>query len=553
MRALIMRLAMICAFGAVVTAPPILVGFPRRADDAVDHVNWFSVFGPQLWSGELYPRWLADMNGGFGSPAFFFYPPLAHYAAAAFHPLVGDGWRALGLASALAVILSGCAAYAWLATLVSPRAALIGALVYIIMPYHLAVDLYTRAAYAELWAFVWLPLLARATTKVARGEACTPAGVAVAYALLIVTHLPTALLASPLPVVQAIVDAPPGRSARALLRVALGLGLGVGLAAVYLAPALLDRASLSETFVRDTPLAYDQWFIRLSGASNSRVRNLTLVVLLTACVGAWGAVTHAVGRGPVARRPVIFWSVVLVGAVLLMTPLARPVWEGLPLLQQVQFPYRFGTIATLAATALAAAGAAGLRREGARIPMVALTAGLGLAGLCVVSTAIPLRHQLTDPTALTPERRHTLDLKLEDYFLPRWAGADVRGRLKRDAQVIEGAGVVTVTSWQPRAIGLLVQAEDLAVVRIGQFYYAGWRAMVDGAPVAVVPSTRDGLLQLTVPSGRHEVLLSLVPGNAEQWGWMLSGITALLLVAILGVAAMARRRAALMDCCPARR
>jgi hypothetical protein len=539
-----MRLAIVCAIGAAVTAPPIWVGFPRRADDAVAHVNWLSVFAPQLWSGEVYPRWLTDMNGGFGSPAFFFYPPLAHYAAAALHPLVGDGWRALGLASALAVILSGCTAYAWLGTFVPPRAALMGALVYIIMPYHVAVDLYTRGAYAELWAFVWLPLLARATTTLARGEACTPVGVATAYALLIVTHLPTALLASPLPAVQAIAEAPRGRSARALLRAALGLSLGLGLAAVYLAPALLDQGSLSQRALHGTALAYDQWFIRPLGGSNSRVRNITLVVLLTACAGAWGAVTHAVGRGPVAQRPVIFWSVVLVGSVLLMTPLARPVWEGLPLLQEVQFPYRFGTIATLAATALAAAGAAGLRREGARIHLVALTAGLGLAGLCVVSTAVAVRHQLTDPTALTPDQRHTLNLKLEVLeYRPRWAGADVIGSLQHDARVIEGAGGVKVTSWQPRAIGFLVQAENVAVVRIGQFYYAGWRAMVDGAPVAVMPSTGDGLLRLTVPPGWHEVVVSLVPSNAERWGWMLSGITALSLVAILGAAAVARRRA----------
>jgi hypothetical protein len=181
------------------------------------------------------------------------------------------------------------------------------------------------------------------------------------------------LLASPLPVVQAIADAPRGRAARALLRVALGLGLGLGLAAVYLAPALLDQSSLSQTRLHGPALEYDHWFLRLSGASgggSSRVRNITLVVLLTTWVGVWGAVTHAVGCGPVARRAVIFWSAVLVGTVVLMTPLARPVWEGLPLLQEVQFPYRFGTIATLAAAALAAAGAAGLPRERKRIQIV---------------------------------------------------------------------------------------------------------------------------------------------------------------------------------------
>jgi hypothetical protein len=41
----------------------------------------------------------------------------------------------------------------------SETAAIVGAVVYLASPYHLTVDLYMRAAFAEFWAFVWMPLI----------------------------------------------------------------------------------------------------------------------------------------------------------------------------------------------------------------------------------------------------------------------------------------------------------------------------------------------------------------------------------------------------------
>lgn len=46
-----------------------------QGHDLFHHLLSGHFFAVQLWQGELYPRWLMEMNGAFGSPVFFFYPP----------------------------------------------------------------------------------------------------------------------------------------------------------------------------------------------------------------------------------------------------------------------------------------------------------------------------------------------------------------------------------------------------------------------------------------------------------------------------------------------
>lgn len=60
-----------------------------------------------------------------------------------------------------------------------------------VAPYHLAIDLYTRGAVAELWGFVWLPFVMLFVAAQARRTKGTFLGIAITYALLMMTHLPT--------------------------------------------------------------------------------------------------------------------------------------------------------------------------------------------------------------------------------------------------------------------------------------------------------------------------------------------------------------------------
>src|SRR5690606_24875618 len=102
---------------ALACAPLLIAGLPPSGHDAPFHVLVFDHSSDQLRSGEPYPRWLADINAGYGAPVFFYYPPLPYYAATLVSLITvwtADPWLELGIATWLAVALSGLTFYGWI-------------------------------------------------------------------------------------------------------------------------------------------------------------------------------------------------------------------------------------------------------------------------------------------------------------------------------------------------------------------------------------------------------------------------------------------------------
>lgn len=86
-----------------------------------------------------------------------------------------------------------------------------------------------------------------------------------------------------------------------------------------------------------------------------------------------------------------------------------------------------------------------------------------------------------------------------------------------------------------------VDSDREAMLVVRNVYDPGWRATVDGEPVEVVPA--DLFLQaLPVPAGRHEVILSYVPGGVAAGLWGSAVSVALLIVAAVVALPRARRR-----------
>ena len=75
---------LILALASALLVLPVWLQGGTQGHDLFHHLLSGHYFARQLWQGELYPRWLMAMNGGFGSPTFFFYPPLPYYVSALF-------------------------------------------------------------------------------------------------------------------------------------------------------------------------------------------------------------------------------------------------------------------------------------------------------------------------------------------------------------------------------------------------------------------------------------------------------------------------------------
>ncbi|HXF64142.1 MAG TPA: hypothetical protein VNK95_21120, partial [Caldilineaceae bacterium] len=257
------------ALTAFAVAPFLLPGYFWGANDARHHVYFLFEYNRSVADGIWWPRWSPDFAFGYGYPFFNIYGPFSHFLAELLLYFLGFSYTgAVEAVFVLSIAGSAAAMYGYVRSWAGRRAALLSAVVYVYVPYHL-LNLYVRANLAESMAFVWLPLcLWGARTATLRPSLRSAAGLAVSYAGLMLTSNLVIVLFTPLLGLYLLVVTwgyalPPELNARRAgwgtragwwlrrsLAPALGILAGLGLSAIFWLPMVLERQ-----YVR-----VDQWF-----------------------------------------------------------------------------------------------------------------------------------------------------------------------------------------------------------------------------------------------------------------------------------------------------
>ena len=563
-----MHVFIICLYGLVMTLPALMPGFFVPGDYPT-HTLWAKHFAHAFWQGDLYPRWAFEMNAGLGSPFFFHYGPVAYYITSFIQPLAGhdpEGWRQVALSGVAAMLASGLTSYLWLSRLAGRTGALIGALVYMGEPYHLNMMFYKIFALATLWALVWLPLIMKATEDVVLGRPNAVFRLAFYYALLLMTHLPVALVFSALPLAYALLLAPAEQRRRCLIRFAGGIALGIGLSALFLVPALTMQDMVWFKTLTEDIFTYDKNFILDGWGLNDSLATpwfigAAEIVKTCAVLVAWLTI-----RGQLtgdSRRIADILAVAALLAFLMMTPTTRMIWELLAPLQQLQFPWRFAPVVTVACSALVALllCAPGKKYTVARLFPMALLLGafLGLSLPPIAEAGAMARavgdlsvDRLKQVLGTRPDAwmmgldRMKSDADVIEHlpiwvprapFADRMVGALAVAKLSREtprASVVSGKGTIDVQRWGADGINLDVHGISPVKIVIGQFYYPGWSARLGdfGTELACGPSKPYGLLQCDVPAGNHSVTVIRTHTKPESVGIAISTVSLLIAAAV---------------------
>jgi uncharacterized membrane protein len=306
----------IIGLAVVLLLPAMFSPMMLRDSFWIDWV-WSDQFTTELARGILYPRWLPLANGGAGAPAFYFYPPLAFYVSGLLGLLMPTYWSIIATFG-IALMLSGYTMLAWLRGTKQP---LLGALLFMAAPYHV-LDCYGRGAQAEFFAIALLPLVALGLRRSGEGR---PALLAFAYAGLILAHLPLALLTSLFLIVPYCAWR---RQVRAFV---LPVALGIAMAAVYLVPALaLSDYRHTELLWADPQFQARNWsliFPREGPVEGMRKVFAAILLLSFVPIAALWFARQRIEAGYAAVCCVIAAGVV-------------PALWALPLLRDVQFPFR---------------------------------------------------------------------------------------------------------------------------------------------------------------------------------------------------------------------
>jgi len=566
--------AVLAVAALVAVAPHLLVGFPGGHSVNVN-IFWHDCFSEQLFSGELLPRWLFSYWGGLGAPVFYFYAPFPFYLFALIELFPVDQWgdfALLSLGHALLFFLSGAAFYVLVRRFTDRFWATAIAIAYMFVPYHY-LDIERRAAIGEGCAYVWIPLILTGVWRPDKNWRSTFLA-AVAYAGLVLSHLPSALLAAPAIALFSVLSSDRPERLRALAHALVVGVLGVALSAFYVLPALMLRDTIShDAWVIGQGLHFvaSRWLV---GSPHLQRFGALIYELLggTTAVGVGFLLAHAAVRrsrfGVELEEPPKRLTPALIAVLalcwFLMSGLAWPLWEYLPFLPQVQFPWRLGVLVDVCALLLVALyaplvipsivsglGLAGRHRRIAELAVCALALGVLSVAVMLEYFPSPIGPKNEIPGTLAPVEYRAKWLVESPVYLGSKAAADLhdisvapqahgRGVRQWERHVqqlpliaaqrgLERGEFVIMKSDSVTQTTIVAVLNSAATIRAKKIYYPHWR-LTDraGAEVEVHPDGRTGLLIFELPPGGHQLTLDRRILPVEHTGMFVS------LLALLG-------------------
>ncbi len=557
-------LLLLCSLATIV---PLLVNGPSCGHDFDFHLlSWLET--AHDWHHHLLdPQWLASANYEAGEPRFIFYPPMSWLLGAVLGgagQLAGQahGWTLAPIVFTwLSIFGAGLCVYTLAQTLASRTAATVASCLFVANPYLLFVA-YERTAYGELLATASIALLICLSLR----SAISVAWVALVVAGLWLTNAPSAVMGCYTLAFICLLRLIRERNWQNTWKAAAGCALGLGLAGVYLVPAVwqqrwvqIDRAVSAGMRVQDSFL-----FEHTGQQYHDQVLHTASVIAiilfgtgLLACAVVW------------MRKQPFPWllAAVLGMALLLQFPISLPLWHKAPQLQFLQFAWRWLQVVSIVTACLLAISVSrqGSSRVGAvvmrlRTLMVAVTFALvaGSVWYCSHLFQQPCDEQDrvtgqlaafyggsgvegTDEYTARGADNSAIYQDLPQVRLlnnpdaeepgpgagdsPEWPGAS-------EGAIDAAPGSITPVLWEPESKKIAVVAREPSFAVLALMEYPNWRVLVNGMPINHRPAREDGLMTIPVSAGTSTITVEWMTSDDVKWGRACSGFALLVWIAL---------------------
>lgn len=481
-------------------------------------------------AGHIPPRIVPNLGFGYGYPFFNFYPPFAYYVGEVYH-LIGFGYvLSTKLMLITGFILSAIFMYVLVKEFFGRFAGLVSAVSYTYISYK-AVDVYVRGAYAEFFSFVFIPLIFWSIYKLTKDNKikyllfCS-----LGTAGLILSHNLIAFVSSFFIGVWILYSLYISKNKPLFFSRVIGaLLLGFGLSAYFFLPSYIEKdytlvniltkelADYKLHFVCvyqlwDSTWGYGGSILGCYDGISFEIGKVQLVISLASSLVALFLLSKH--KKVKLIIPILIFSVFLFTSLFLMIKYSRFVWDIIPSLWYIQFPWRFLVFAGFSASFLTGSIIIFIRGKILRY----------IIGLLIIFTII-----LTSISRFTPQRFINVnDKSYTSLEKIRWETSSLSyeyvpsgiatkksqaGTTQVDitkeqiasssSQIINGVMEIQEKEDRPQYKKFELKVFEPGIVQINTFSFPGWKVFIDGRLVTFNDNNKFKLIRISVPEGTH--------------------------------------------------
>ncbi len=472
-------------------------------------------------------RWVPDMGYGYGYPQFNYYGPLPYYLMY-FVSLSNFGvLESVKAGFVLSIIVGAFGMYLWGRKLWGSYGGFISSIVYAYLPYK-ALDIYVRGAMSESWAFSILPFVFWSIELCFSRNKHAVIYLSLSFSALLMSHNITTMIAMPFIVLWVLIrflTIKGNDRLQFVKNLFIGFFLGFLTSSFYLIPAFLEKKYVHVETLTYGYFDYRRHFVGLFqllfssfwGYGSSEIGpydelnlSIGLVPLILPILGLLG---HFLVKKN--RKFYLFLTLFLFGwaSLFLIHPRSVFIWNSLPLLKYVQFPWRFLALSGLFLSACS--GFFTYLIVKAKFRTVLLITG-------IIVFLYSSYFQPKDMFIISDNEKFSGELwekqrtiSIFDYlpksaqFPPGEAASDKPILIDGDIDILSYFKGSNWYRWK-------ISVSRESVMKLPIIYFPNWSVWIDGSVSSFSYDNPLGLITIRVPPGKHEIYAKLLDTNIRK-------------------------------------
>lgn len=523
-------------------SPILLSGyFPMHDDTQPTRV--YELYSA-LKDGQFPVRWVQNLGYGYGYPLFNFYAPLPYYVGAGFMMLGIDALLATKIMTALGIILAGVSMWYCAKQIFTLEGAILSAILYVYAPYH-GVQAYVRGSVGELWAYALLPLAIGGFLTLFKNIRLGIMVGAVGVAGVVLSHNITGFLLveglALIVFISAIYWYRKYSTWNILTSGVFLIALGLSLSAFFWLPALAEAKFTNAQSLIGGDNNFRNHFVYLdqlwdspwgyAGSAPGRLDGMSFKVgKPQILIGVIGLLIWLVTDKKERKFKKIILLVSILISVFFMLSISKPLWEILPYMAYVQYPWRI-LVFVVFGLSLGAGGIFSILKKHAMLVRYGLLGSL--LGIVLIFSGKYFASQYPNQKTASDYTNATLvrwDIsKISDEYMPQNFPTPQSSQETIKNPMIGSDGII-ITEIDARSNQIHARIDSALGGNITHFVaiFPQWRYFVDAAEI--FPQQNKNYAQFPVSAGVHQITIYLGNTSIRSVANILSLISVVVLV-----------------------